>query len=54
MEALRTMSAEDQKLCYEAYFTYAMVWTIGGCIADDKVVNYRKSFNAQMKGNNFE
>jgi dynein heavy chain len=49
-EALRTMSADDQKQTYEAYFTYAMSWAIGGCLADDKVVNHRKSFNAQMKG----
>ena len=50
MEALRTMSPEDQKMSYDALFCYAMMWTIGGSIADDKTVNYRKSFNAYMKG----
>lgn len=50
MEALRTMSPEDQKMSYDALFCFALMWTIGGSIADDKTVNYRKSFNAFMKG----
>eukprot|EP00931_Biecheleriopsis_adriatica_P107676 TRINITY_DN819_c0_g1_i4.p1 TRINITY_DN819_c0_g1~~TRINITY_DN819_c0_g1_i4.p1 ORF type:complete len:2563 (-),score=618.44 TRINITY_DN819_c0_g1_i4:48-7736(-) len=50
MEVLRTMSADDQKMSYDAFFCFAMMWTIGGSIADDKTVNYRKSFNAYMKG----
>jgi dynein heavy chain len=50
LEALRTMSIEDQKASYDALYCFAIMWTIGGAIADDKVVNYRKSFNAYMKG----
>jgi len=50
MEALRQMSAEDQKMSYDALFAFSMMWTVGGAVADDKTVNYRKSFNAFMKG----
>jgi dynein heavy chain len=49
MEALKTMSTEEQKLVYEAYFIFAMMWTIGGAIADDKLTNYRKQFAGNMK-----
>jgi len=49
MEAMKTMNAEDQKLVYEAYFIFAMMWTIGGAIADDKITNYRKQFAGNMK-----
>ena len=50
LEALRTMTPEEQKMSYDAMFCFAMMWTIGGSIADDKTVNYRKAFNAFMKG----
>ena len=50
MEALRTMSLDEQKMSYDAMFVFALMWTIGGSIADDKTVNYRKAFNAFMKG----
>jgi dynein heavy chain len=50
MEALRTMSVEDQKASYDAMFAFAVMWSIGGAIADDKTVNYRKQFNSFMKG----
>jgi len=50
MEAMRTMNAEDQKMCFDAMFAYAMMWSVGGVVADDKTANYRKSFNSFMKG----
>eukprot|EP00928_Gymnodinium_smaydae_P023763 TRINITY_DN1947_c0_g1_i2.p1 TRINITY_DN1947_c0_g1~~TRINITY_DN1947_c0_g1_i2.p1 ORF type:complete len:4562 (+),score=1174.36 TRINITY_DN1947_c0_g1_i2:66-13751(+) len=50
LEAMRNMSVEDQKMTYDALYAFAMMWSIGGAISDDKVVNYRKSFNAYMKG----
>ncbi|CAE8597984.1 unnamed protein product [Polarella glacialis] len=49
-EALRLMSAEDQKMSYDAMFAFAFMWSIGGCVADDKTVNHRKNFNSYMKG----
>lgn len=49
-ESARTMSVEDQKATFDAFFAFALMWSIGGAIADDKVVNHRKSFNAFMKG----
>jgi len=50
VEAMRTMNNEDLKLVYDAMFAFAMMWTIGGCVADDKTVNYRKNFNGFMRG----
>jgi dynein heavy chain len=50
LEAMRTMSTEDLKNTYDAIFAYAMMWSIGGAVADDKVTNYRKYFNSYMKG----
>jgi len=50
MEAMRSMNNEDLKMAYDAMFAFAMMWTIGGPIADDKTVNYRKQFNSYMKG----
>jgi dynein heavy chain len=49
MDALRSMSSDDQKTCYDAIFAFAMMWTVGGAVADDKTVNHRKTFNAYMK-----
>ncbi|CAK0903564.1 unnamed protein product [Prorocentrum cordatum] len=49
-EALRTMGTEDLKLAYDAIFAFAMMWTIGGAVSDDKVTNHRKNFNSFMKG----
>jgi dynein heavy chain len=49
VEALRSYSAEDQKYVYEAYFVFALMWTIGGIVADDKITNYRRSFNSWIK-----
>jgi len=49
MEALKTMSVDDQKMIYEAYFIFAFMWTVGGCVSDDKVTNYRKQWNGFMK-----
>jgi dynein heavy chain len=42
MEALRSFSVDDQKLVYEAFFIYAMMWTIGGIVADDKETVFQK------------
>lgn len=50
VEAMRTMNNEELKTTYDAMFAFAMMWTIGGAIADDKTVNYRKAFNSFMKG----
>eukprot|EP00929_Paragymnodinium_shiwhaense_P077081 TRINITY_DN3967_c0_g2_i2.p1 TRINITY_DN3967_c0_g2~~TRINITY_DN3967_c0_g2_i2.p1 ORF type:complete len:4576 (+),score=1729.31 TRINITY_DN3967_c0_g2_i2:93-13820(+) len=49
-EAMRGMNAETQKTCYDAIFAFAVMWSIGGAVADDKTVNHRKAFNAFMKG----
>jgi dynein heavy chain len=49
MEAMRPMGPEDQKICYDAIFAFAMMWTIGGVVADDKTSNYRKAFNSFMR-----
>jgi dynein heavy chain len=50
LDAVRQMNVEDQKATYDAYFAFAVMWSIGGCIADDKTINYRKAFNGYMKG----
>jgi dynein heavy chain len=49
-DAMKSMSTEDAKLMYDAFFAYAFMWTIGGAVADDKTTNYRKIFNSVMKG----
>nr|PIL99668.1 dynein heavy chain family protein [Toxoplasma gondii COUG] len=49
MELLRSKSPDEQKLVYEAYFVVALMWTVGGCLADDKVVNYRNQFNSWLR-----
>merc|ERR1719316_2609241 len=49
MEAVRTAGVEDQKMYYEAYFIYAMMWSIGGAVADDKIANYRKFFSGWIR-----
>merc|ERR1719247_2877787 len=49
MEALRSYSVEEQKLVYEAYFVFALMWTIGGIVADDKITNHRRAFNGWIK-----
>merc|ERR1719487_2371507 len=50
MEAVRMGSVDDQKTFYEAYFVYALMWTVGTSVSDDKIANHRKSFSAWMKG----
>merc|ERR1719199_1341002 len=50
MEAVRTGSVEDQKMYYEAYFIYAMMWAVGGAVSDDKIANYRKFFSSWIRG----
>ncbi|CAK0818712.1 unnamed protein product [Prorocentrum cordatum] len=50
LEAFRTMGTEDLKLAYDAIFAFALMWSIGGAVADDKVTNHRKNFNSFMKG----
>jgi len=50
METLRHMNVEDQKIVYDAYFNFAMMWGIGGAVADDKQTPFRKQFSAFMKG----
>jgi dynein heavy chain len=49
LDAIRSMNVEDQKATYDALFAFAVMWSIGGAISDDKTVNYRKQFNAYMK-----
>ena len=49
MEALKSMSVDEQKYVYEAYFIYAFMWSLGGPVADDKTVNYRKQWNSFIK-----
>ncbi len=48
-EAIKQMSIDEQKQTYEAYFIFAFMWAVGGPIADDKTVNYRKSWNGLMR-----
>ncbi len=48
-EAIKNASVDDQKLIYEAYFAYAMMWTIGGAVADSRDVNYSKQFSTWIK-----
>ncbi|CAE7836099.1 Dnah17, partial [Symbiodinium necroappetens] len=43
------MPTEEQKLCYESFFTFALMWTLGGAVADDKIVNHRRAFNATLR-----
>jgi dynein heavy chain len=50
MEQVRTMSVDDQKYVYEAYFIYAMMWAVGAAVNDDKVTNFRKMWDAFYKG----
>jgi dynein heavy chain len=49
MEAMKSMSTEDLKMSYDAFFAFAVMWSIGGAVADDKTVNHRKGFNSLMK-----
>ncbi|PFH34573.1 dynein heavy chain family protein [Besnoitia besnoiti] len=48
-ELLKNKSPDEQKFIYEAYFIVALMWTIGGCLADDKLVNYRNQFNSWLR-----
>jgi dynein heavy chain len=50
MEAVRAASVEDQKMYYEGFFVYALMWAVGGAVADDKISNYRKVFSSWVKG----
>lgn len=43
-EAFKQKSVEEQKLTYEGFFLSALMWTVGGCVADDKAVNYRSFY----------
>jgi dynein heavy chain len=45
------MPVEDQKYVYECYYVFALMWTIGGAVADDKQTPYRKKFSTWLKGN---
>ena len=49
MEAMKSMSSEDLKLVYDSFFIFALMWTIGGAVADDKMVNHRKAFNSMLR-----
>ncbi|CBZ52391.1 hypothetical protein NCLIV_021800 [Neospora caninum Liverpool] len=49
MDLLKSKSPDEQKFVYEAYFIVALMWTVGGCLADDKIVNYRNQFNSWMR-----
>eukprot|EP00931_Biecheleriopsis_adriatica_P003888 TRINITY_DN10563_c0_g2_i1.p1 TRINITY_DN10563_c0_g2~~TRINITY_DN10563_c0_g2_i1.p1 ORF type:complete len:2985 (-),score=661.93 TRINITY_DN10563_c0_g2_i1:306-8801(-) len=48
-EILRSMSTEDQKSVYESFFNFALMWTLGGAVADDKIVNHRRAFSSTLK-----
>ena len=50
MDAIRQKNVEDQKATCDALFAFAVMWSIGGPISDDKTVSYRKQFNSYMKG----
>ncbi|CAL1167896.1 unnamed protein product [Cladocopium goreaui] len=49
LEHLRSLSTEDQKLVYESFFTFALIWTLGTAVADDKIVNHRKAFSSFLR-----
>lgn len=49
LEYLRSMTTEEQKVIYESFFTFALMWTLGGAVADDKIVNHRKAFSATLR-----
>eukprot|EP00930_Biecheleria_cincta_P085161 TRINITY_DN7456_c0_g2_i1.p1 TRINITY_DN7456_c0_g2~~TRINITY_DN7456_c0_g2_i1.p1 ORF type:complete len:2485 (-),score=519.86 TRINITY_DN7456_c0_g2_i1:101-6748(-) len=49
LESLRQMTTEDQKLVYESFFTFALMWTLGGAVADDKIVNHRRAFSSTLR-----
>ncbi|CAE8644925.1 unnamed protein product [Polarella glacialis] len=49
MEQLRSMSLDEQKLVYESFFTFALMWTLGGAVADDKIVNHRRAFSSALR-----
>ena len=36
-------------MSYDAFFAFAVMWAMGGAVADDKTVNHRKAFNILMK-----
>ena len=38
-EAMKTMSTEEIKMVYDAFFIFAVMWSIGGAIANDKTIN---------------
>ena len=49
IESVKAMAPEEQKLVYEAYFVFAMMWTLGAAIADDKIVNHRRAFSSTIR-----
>jgi dynein heavy chain len=49
MEAVRIAGVEDQKMYFEGFFLYSLMWAVGGAVADDKIANYRKVFSSWVK-----
>ncbi|CAJ1459802.1 unnamed protein product, partial [Effrenium voratum] len=49
LEQLRSFPTEEQKAIYESFFTFALMWALGGAVADDKIVNHRKAFSATLR-----
>ncbi|XP_026191394.1 dynein beta chain, ciliary [Cyclospora cayetanensis] len=48
-ESFKAKSMDEQKLTYEGYFLSALMWSVGACVADDKVVNYRAQFSNWLR-----
>lgn len=40
---------DNQKLIYESYFTFGIIWAFGGCLSDEKGVNQRELFSTWLK-----
>uniref|UniRef100_A0A0G4GMS7 Dynein-1, subspecies f n=1 Tax=Chromera velia CCMP2878 TaxID=1169474 RepID=A0A0G4GMS7_9ALVE len=49
MEALKNATPDEAKVIYEAYFVFAMMWSIGCCVSDDKINNYRGAFTGWLR-----
>jgi dynein heavy chain len=48
-DTVRQASMEDQKTFYQGYFVYALMWSIGAAVADDKPPFFRRSFSGWLK-----
>jgi dynein heavy chain len=48
-EVLKQSSTEELKLIYDCFFSFALMWAVGGALSDDRIVNMRKGFSQTMK-----